>query len=272
MDRDLVKLDRDHPGFRDPVYRARRNAIAQLAIDHREGTPVPDVAYTDDEQAVWRTVWDQLGPLHERLACAAVREAEAMLPLDRTRVPQLAEVNGALARHGPMRLQPVAGLMTPIEFLENLGRDVFLATQYMRHHSRPFYTPEPDVIHELVGHAASLAHPRLSSLNRSLGKAATGPGAEDVQALIRVYWYTLEFGLVREDGAIKAIGAGLLSSYGELEGFAKNAEIQPLDLDVVGQTPFDPTDYQRLLFVAESFDALEAAIHAWTERLPRTAG
>jgi phenylalanine-4-hydroxylase len=269
MDRDLVVLDRDHPGFRDPVYRARRNAIAQLAIDHREGTPVPHVAYTGDEQEVWRTVWAHLGPLHERLACAPVREAEATLPLDRTRVPQLAEVNEALARFGAMRLQPVAGLMTPLEFLETLGRDVFLATQYMRHHSRPFYTPEPDVIHELVGHAASLAHSRLSALNRRMGQAAKGLAADRVQALIRAYWYTLEFGLVREDGALKAIGAGLLSSYGELEGFEKNAELRPLDLDVVARTPFDPTDYQRVLFVAESFDTLEASILGWLDRLPR---
>jgi phenylalanine-4-hydroxylase len=261
---DLVQLDRDHPGFRDPVYRARRNAIAQVALDHREGQPVPDVEYTPDEHAVWATVWEHLGPLHERLACREVLEAEALLPLDRARIPQLRAVNEALAGHGPMRLEPVAGLMTPLEFLAHLGRHVFLATQYMRHPSRPLYTPEPDVVHELVGHAASLAYPRLASLNLRFGRAALA--ASDparVQALIRAYWYTLEFGLVREGGRVKAVGAGLLSSYGELEAVETRPEHRPLDLDVVAATPFDPTDYQGCLFVAESFDDLEARLLDW---------
>jgi len=263
MKLDLVQLDRDHPGFRDPVYRARRNAIAQVAVDYREGEPVPDVAYTADEHGVWRTVWEHLGPLHERLACAEVLEAERILPLDRRRVPQLAEVNVALGRHGAMRLHPVAGLMTPHEFLVRLGRGVFLATQYMRHHSRPFYTPEPDVIHELVGHAASLAHPRLAALNRRFGEAAATATGDRVQALIRAYWYTLEFGLVRQGGRIKALGAGLLSSYGELERVESGPELRELDLDVVAATPFDPTDYQATLYVAASFDDLEARLERW---------
>src|SRR5579859_6828467 len=136
MDVDLVALDRDHPGFRDPVYRRRRNAIAEVAVDYREGAPVPDVEYTAEEEDVWRLVWSHLEPLHERLACAEIRAAQDMLPLDRTRIPQLAEVNRALAAFGRMQLRPVAGLMTPSEFLTRLGDHVFLATQYMRHHSR----------------------------------------------------------------------------------------------------------------------------------------
>jgi phenylalanine-4-hydroxylase len=264
---DLVELDRDHPGFRDPVYRKRRNAIAQLAIDYREGSPVPEVEYTDDEQHVWRTIESRLRPLHDRLACAEIREAQASLPLDRERIPQLAEVNASLARFGAMRLQPVAGLMTPLDFLANLGRSVFMATQYMRHHSRPFYTPEPDVVHELIGHAASLAHPRLSALNRRFGEATTGLDPNGVLSVIRAYWYTMEFGLVREEGELKVLGAGLLSSYGELEGFRTNAEVRPLDLDVVAETPFDPTDYQRLLFAAESFESLERSVALWLGRL-----
>jgi phenylalanine-4-hydroxylase len=266
---DLVKLDRDHPGFRDEVYRRRRNAIAQLAIGCREGDPVPDVLYTEEEQEVWRAVWSHLGPLHDRLACEEVCAAERWLPLDRMRIPQLAEVNRALAPRSSMRLRPVAGLVSPRAFLVSLGRDVFLATQYMRHHSRPLYTPEPDVIHELVGHAASLAHPRLAALHRRFGEVAEQLDERHLEAAIRTYWYTMEFGLVRERGETKALGAGLLSSYGELEGFEQNAEIRPLDLAVVAATPFDPTDYQRCLFVAESYDAMEEAIREWLDALVR---
>jgi phenylalanine-4-hydroxylase len=228
---------------------------------------VPDVEYTEEEESVWRVVWSHLGPLHDRLACAEIRDAERMLPLGRARIPQLAEVNRCLARFGAMQLSPVAGLVSPLAFLSSLGQAFFLATQYMRHHSRPLYTPEPDVIHELVGHAASLAHPRLAALNRRFGEASGGMEGKRLEALIRAYWYTLEFGLVREGGEVKVLGAGLLSSYGELEGFAEKAVIRPFDLDVIAETPFDPTDYQGCLFVAESYDALESAVAVWLARL-----
>ncbi len=262
---ELVQLDGNHPGFRDPGYRQRRNAIAQLALDYREG-PVPDVGYTDEEQEVWRHVWAHLDPLHSRRACREVREAQALVPLDRRRIPQLSEVNRALAPLTGIRLVPVAGLVSPRQFMLRLGEGAFLATQYMRHHSRPLYTPEPDVIHELVGHAATLGHPRFAALNRRFGALAERAGEHEILGLIRVYWYTLEFGLVREAGELKAYGAGLLSSYGELETFDQRAELRPLDLDLVAATPFDPSDYQRWLYVADSFDAMETALEDWLER------
>jgi hypothetical protein len=73
----LVALNPDHPGFRDPIYRARRNAIAKLALDHREGAPAPYVAYTDVEHDVWRSVWEHLEPLHAARAVRAWRAAAA---------------------------------------------------------------------------------------------------------------------------------------------------------------------------------------------------
>jgi phenylalanine-4-hydroxylase len=261
---ELVRLDANHPGFRDAAYRQRRNAIAQLALDYRDGA-VPSVAYTDEEHGVWRHVWSHLDPLHARRACREVREAQALVPLDRQRIPQLAEVNAVLEPLSGIRLWPVAGLVSPRHFMARLGEGAFLATQYMRHHSRPLYTPEPDVIHELVGHAATLGHPRFAALNRRFGALAGRADERQVEGLIRVYWYTLEFGLVREAGELKAYGAGLLSSYGELETFETRAELRPLDLDRVAATPFDPSDYQRWLYVAESFDAMEAALGRWLD-------
>jgi phenylalanine-4-hydroxylase len=199
-----------------------------------------------------------------------VREAQALLPLDRQRIPQLAEVNRALAPHGGIRMSPVAGLVSPRHFMARLGEGVFLATQYMRHHSRPLYTPEPDVVHELIGHAATLAHPRFVALNRRFGDLAERADERHIEQLIRVYWYTLEFGLVREAGELKAYGAGLLSSYGELETFETRAEIRPLDLDRVAETPFNPADYQRWLFAADSFDAMEAALGRWLTEMQQS--
>ncbi|HZJ63148.1 MAG TPA: hypothetical protein VFD36_06450 [Kofleriaceae bacterium] len=261
----LVELNPDHPGFRDPIYRARRNAIAKLALEHREGTPPPDVAYTDVENEVWRSVWEHLTPLHSARAVREWRAAAARLDLDRRRVPQLAEVN-ELTKHPGMEMYPVAGLIAAQQFLTALGRGVFRSTQYMRHHSMPLYTPEPDVIHELVGHATSFLAPEIVQLSRSFGEAALRAAPATQVQLERLYWYTLEFGVALEDGDIKAYGAGLLSSYGELGGLTDpgpRAQLLPFDLEVMAQTPYDPTDYQKFLFVAPSFAEMVRRLDAW---------
>lgn len=258
----LVELNPDHPGFRDPIYRARRNAIARLAIEHREGTPPPLVAYTDQEHEVWRSVWDHLAPLHAAHAVREWRSAAARLDLDRTRVPQLAEVN-ELTRHPGIEMLPVAGLIAAEGFLTALGRGVFRSTQYMRHHSMPLYTPEPDVIHELVGHATSFLAPEIVQLSRSFGAAALRADPAAMLQLERLYWYTLEFGVAIEDGEVKAYGAGLLSSYGELGELGQRARLVPFDLEVMARTPYDPTDYQQVLFVAPSFPEMLRQLEDW---------
>jgi phenylalanine-4-hydroxylase len=258
----LVALDPDHPGFRDPIYRARRNAIAKLALDHREGTPPPNVAYTQQEHEVWRSVWEHLAPLHAARAVTEWRAAAERLGLDRDRVPQLAEVN-ELTRHPGIEMLPVAGLIAAEGFLTALGRGVFRSTQYMRHHSMPLYTPEPDVIHELVGHATSFLAPEIVHLSRSFGAAALRADPATLSQLERLYWYTLEFGVALEDGEVKAYGAGLLSSYGELGDLGQRAQLLPFDLDVMARTPYDPTDYQKVLFVAPSFAAMVQQLETW---------
>lgn len=242
-------------------YRQRRNAIARAAVEYRGG-PVPDVEYTDEEQAVWRLVRERLLPLHRALAARLLVEASERVALRADRIPQLGEVNAALARATGFTMVPVAGLVAARDFLRRLGDGVFLSTQYIRHSSAPFYTPEPDVVHELVGHAASLTCPRVAAASRALGLAAQGADEEGVRALERVYWYSLEFGAAREDGRVKAFGAGLLSSVGEIQRLA-SAEQRPWDLEVMAATPYDPTDYQPRYFVAPSPERLLDDLLTW---------
>jgi phenylalanine-4-hydroxylase len=259
----LVELSADHPGFSDPIYRSRRNQIAALAIAHHVGEPAPIVAYTTEEEAVWRTVLERLTTLHATHACRGQLEGAPRLAFDPARIPQLVEVSALLHAASGFSLQPVAGLVTPRVFLEHLADGVFLATQYMRHHSRPLYTPEPDVIHELVGHAALLTEARYATINRLFGEATRRADDTTVEKLIRVYWYAIEFGLVREGGRPRAFGAGLLSSIGELERATHGAELRPFSIEEIARTPFDPTHYQAELFVAESSAALLDELEAW---------
>jgi phenylalanine-4-hydroxylase len=252
----IVPLDPDHPGFRDAEYRARRNAIARVALEYEPGSPVPDVDYTEEEQGVWRTIWKALEPAHQEYACSKYLQCARRLDLSRQRIPQMREVSAKVQANSGFRLEPVAGLVQPRVFLESLAEGVFLCTQYIRHHSRPLYTPEPDLVHEIIGHAVTLASESLAELNSLVGEAVRRTtAAPALEKLARLYWFTLEFGVLREDGKVKAYGAGLLSSAGELAQMHK-AELRPLDLDAAAEQHYDPTNYQPVLFCANSFSEM----------------
>lgn len=252
----IVQLDPDHPGFRDREYRARRNEIAQIAMNYEPGDAIPDAPYTAEEHQVWHEIWKALQPAHQKHACAEYLECLKRLEFAPDRIPQLREVNEKVQAISGFRLEPVAGLVQPRVFLENLANGVFLCTQYIRHHSTPLYTPEPDVVHEIIGHGVTLVSKRLAELNRLFGTAVKRTSAaESLEHLSRVYWFTIEFGVLREDGAVKAYGTGLLSSAGELEEMHK-AELRPLDLDTAARQQYDPTHFQPVLFCADSFEAM----------------
>jgi len=252
----IVQLNPDHPGFRDKEYRARRNAIAQIALTYKPGEPIPSAPYTDVEHGVWRTIMDALGPAHREYACAEYLACLERLEFDPDRIPQLDEVSRKVEAISGFRLEPVAGLVEPRVFLESLARGVFLSTQYIRHHSTPLYTPEPDVAHEIIGHAVTLASKSFAELNRLFGEAVTRTrDPKELDRLARVYWFTIEFGVLREDGQIKAYGTGLLSSAGELAEM-HNAELRPLNLEAAANLVYDPSHFQAFLFCADSFDEM----------------
>ncbi|NKX90611.1 phenylalanine 4-monooxygenase [Nocardia coubleae] len=251
-----VHLSDDHPGVGDEHYRTRRNAIAALALDYRPGNPVPHIDYTDDEQQVWRIASAELARKHEVYACREVREAAARLALPRDHIPQLDDVSRLLHPLTGFRYVPAAGLVPLREFFGSFADRTFHSTQYIRHHSAPLYTPEPDAIHEIIGHANQLASPRFASLYETVG-AAVGRLETDaaLKFLADVFWFSLEFGVVREDGQIRCYGAGLLSSYGEIDEF-RQATLRPLDVAQMGTISYDITHYQPVLFCADSVDQL----------------
>ncbi len=268
---DTVELDPEHPGFRDTAYRERRNAIAKLALNYRPPGEVPDVHYTDQEQGVWRTVWENLNPLHKQYGSREFIECTAEMKLPRDVIPQLREVNRELKKTSGFQMTPVTGLVSSRSFLGHLGLSYFLSTQYIRHYSTPLYTPEPDIVHELVGHAATLAHPAFAELNRAFGEAAARAPESAIPLLERVYWYTVEFGVVQEKDGVKAYGAGLLSSFGELGRFEKQAKLLPFDLGLMTAKPYDPTHYQSVLYVAPSYAEMSKRVREWLERVaPKT--
>jgi phenylalanine-4-hydroxylase len=252
----MAALPEDHPGFSDPEYRARRAAISAVGADYRSGSPIPDVTYTPEEDEVWRTVSRELAVKHRTYACQAYLEGAAALTLPADRVPQLREVDERVHALTGFHIEPVPGLVPTRVFYGALARRTFLSTQYIRHHSVPLYTPEPDIVHEIIGHANMLANPVLADLYEEAGKASVRATSDEALAFFsKVFWFTLEFGVVHEGGELRAYGAGLLSSFGEIEAF-RSAEVRGWNIPAMGTLDYDITHYQPVLYAASSFDQL----------------
>ena len=269
-------LQADHPGFADPAYRDRRALVDRLARSYRFGGEFPVVDYNDAENATWRDVYARLATLRRRYACSeyqrALADMERHCAFGSDRIPQGREVSDFLESRTGFRLRPVAGLLSPRDFLNGLAFRVFFSTQYIRHGSKPLYTPEPDVCHELLGHAPMFADAAFADLSQEIGLASLGAGDDDIERLARCYWHSIEFGLVREGGEYKAYGAGLLSSFGELEHACANsstARFAPWEPDTAAQQTYPVTEYQPVYFVAESLQDAKVRMRTYCEALPR---
>ena len=268
--RAAVLLPPDHPGAHDAAYLARRIELAEGATGI--GAPPAHVPYTAAEDDVWRTVSSALAPLHEEYAVAEYLDATRVLDLPTDRVPQLADVSDRLTELTGWRVAAVDGLVSTHAFFGALADRCFPATQYVRHPSVPFYTPEPDVVHELIGHANSLASPRLAALYEHAGRVGVTLSDEaDLEHFGRVFWFTLEFGVLRERGDLRAYGAGLLSSFGEITAF-RDAEIRPFDTSAMAAfTDYEISRFQDVLFAADSFDEMERRFEAFLAMFAATS-
>ena len=261
----VVHLGAGHPGFNDPVYRERRNQIAAGALAWESGGPVRHVDYTDAENEVWRLVSAELAVKHERYAVREFNEAKAAVGLPEDHVPQLSEVTERLRPLTGFAYHPAPGLVDLRRFYGSLGQGVFHSTQYVRHPSQPLYTPEPDIIHEVIGHGNMLGSPRFAALKRAAGAAVARLESDAaVQAIADVFWFSMEFGVMYEDGELRACGAGILSSYGEIEEF-RGMEIRPLDIAAMATADYDITAYQPVLFAAASLGHLEDVVGSFFE-------
>ncbi|KAG1660924.1 Protein henna [Nymphon striatum] len=245
------ELDSDHPGFTDEVYRTRRKEFADIAFNYKHGTIIPKVTYTEKEINTWSIVFKELTQLYPTHAC---KELNHIFPLlvencgyREDNIPQLQEVSDFLKSCTGFTLRPVAGLLSSRDFLAGLAFRVFHSTQYIRHHSIPKYTPEPDVCHELLGHVPLFADPAFALFSQAIGLASLGAPDSYIEKLATCYWFTVEYGLCKQNGEVKAYGAGLLSSFGELQ-------VNRLNPPKTGLQKYPITEYQPVYYVADSFE------------------
>ncbi|VDM63593.1 unnamed protein product [Angiostrongylus costaricensis] len=270
-----AELDADHPGFKDVTYRERRKFFADIAFNYKHGDKIPRVEYTEQEIDTWRVVYNELVSLYPTHAC---KEFNYIFPLLQQNcgfradnIPQLQDVSEFLKDCTGFTLRPVAGLLSSRDFLAGLAFRVFHSTQYIRHHSAPKYTPEPDICHELLGHVPLFADANFAQFSQEIGLASLGASDEMVKQLATLYWFTIEFGICLQNGKKKAYGAGLLSSFGELQYcLSDKPEIAPFEPSVTSITEYPITEYQPKYFLADSFASAKNKLQAWAATMPRT--
>ena len=265
-----LELEPGHPGLGDVYYVRRREQLFDLCRRHRMlrlGPPL--IEYTPEETRIWREVSPKLDELHLRHASQLYLDGKRELAITRDEIPQLRTISERLQRETDIHLVPAEGALPYRTFYEYIAERGFPVTQFLRHGSHPEFTPEPDMIHDCLGHVPPLMNQDYAELLTLIGKAAsTTTHGEHVLALKRFSWFSIEFGLIEETGEMKVFGAGILSSTGEIPYSLNSPDVvrRPFVTDVVIETDYDPSRMQDHLFIAPSLQFLRRELESLLRR------
>ncbi len=241
---------------------AAQGLRGDYSVCRADFTVAQDYNYSADEQAVWRTLCDRQTKLTRKLAHRSYLDGVERLGL-LDRIPDFDDISARLEKLTGWRIVAVPGLIPAAPFFDHLANRRFPVTNWLRSKEELDYIVEPDMFHDFFGHVPILTQPVFADFMQMYGQKA-----EDVIALggdemiTRLYWYTAEYGLIQDPGQpLKAFGAGLMSSFTELQ-FAvegKDAHHVPFDLETVMRTGYEIDKFQRAYFVLPSFDVLRDA-------------
>ena len=216
------------------------------------------IPYSAEENAVWRDLMKRQVSMLNGRACQPWIDAFHEMDFPKDRVPQLGEISETLQKHSGWAVEGVPALIGFERFFGLLARRRFPVATFIRRREDFDYLEEPDVFHELFGHAPPLTDHRFAAFVEAYGKAGLAAEPEDHAMLARLFWFTVEFGLVNTPEGIRAYGAGVMSSPGEI--------VHAIESDKPLRKPFDPVDalrtpyridiMQPVYFVIDSFDDL----------------
>lgn len=215
-------------------------------------------SYTDEDHEVWRTLCSrQLDSLKDK-ACRQFFDGLERTGLDVERVPRLDDINARVRPITGWLARAVPGYIDSRYFFKSLQARIYPTTVPLRSKESLDYLEEPDIFHDVFGHVALQADTEYGELLRALGDInEITTTDQDVLEITRLFWFTIEFGLIRENGQSKILGSGLLSSYGEaIHCLSEHVDRRPFRLSEVIAQPFRIDVYQDVLFIAESIEQL----------------
>jgi phenylalanine-4-hydroxylase len=228
-------------------------------------------AYTPEQHAIWTELVSRRMPQLERHACAEYLDGFQQIGLQVDRLPVLADVSARLEPRTGWNSTAVSGFLPADAFFEMLAARRFPTTTWIRGRDAMEYTPEPDIFHDVFGHVPMHAHPVFADFLEHYGKVCAAlTSAEDLERMGRLFWFTVEFGVIRERGGIKVYGSGLVSSHGECTRVVEQGagvEVREFDLEQVLEEPVDTGAMQKVLYAIESFEQIYEATKEAESRL-----
>jgi phenylalanine-4-hydroxylase len=220
-------------------------------------------AYSDEQHAVWAELVGRVLPELERHAAQEYLDGFQTIGLQRDCLPYLPTISARLIPRTGWHSTPVSGFLPAPAFFEMLATRRFPTTTWLRNRESLEYTPEPDIFHDVFGHVPMHAHPVFADFLERYGRVcASITDAAVLEKLGRLFWYTVEFGLIRQRGEIKVYGSGLISSHGECKNVIDgHCAVRDFTLDEVLNTPVKVDEIHKLLFAVNSFDEVYDAMH-----------
>jgi phenylalanine-4-hydroxylase len=226
-------------------------------------------AYTEEQHAVWAELVGRRMPQLAEHACEEYLSGFQQIGLRQDSIPNLAEVNGLLSPRTSWNATAVSGYLPAAAFFEMIAARKFPTTIWLRSRESLEYTPEPDIFHDVFGHVPMHAHPVFANFLQSYGQVSASLTREqDIVRMSRLFWFTVEFGIIRQHGRIKLYGSGLISSHGESDHVIRGGpEIRDFKLDEVLDRDFNISEMQPVLYAVESFDQIYEATREARNRL-----
>lgn len=215
--------------------------------------------YTASEHEMWDTLFARQAAMLPGRVVPAFLDGLEVLRLSKPGIPDFAELNDRLMRATGWQVVAVPGLVPDEIFFEHLSQRRFVAGRFIRTPDQLDYLEEPDIFHDVFGHVPLLVHPVFADYMQAYGEGGLRAAKLGmIDALARLYWYTVEFGLIRDEDGLKLYGAGIVSSYGESVFALDDASPHRLafDLERVMRTRYRIDDYQQNYFVIDSFEDL----------------
>ncbi|SHJ95011.1 Phenylalanine 4-hydroxylase [Reichenbachiella agariperforans] len=216
--------------------------------------------YTPEHFEVWKSLYQKQLLLLKSRASSAYLDGLDICGFTADKIPRLEETNAYLKQATGWHLYIVPGLIADRPFFEFLHNKHFPVTTWLRDLSQLEYLEEPDMFHDVFGHVPLLSNPHFSAFMKGLAAIALKhiDSPQAIELMSRLYWFTVEFGLIREDGEIKIYGAGIVSSPGESLYALEDPNVPriPYDVSTVLDTPFYKHDFQKQYFVIDSYQTL----------------